>query len=214
MKTVQKWVQENDKELNTATWLFLTKLDRENVAMLKCSVYIKFKNKLLSTTNYNATSIVGSKNLRTSLFKDHTATDMHTDAMLLYKSISSDTTEYTLIAKALSTFDLEMEAKVKKKFETVYFVDYIAQAQREVLLSMLAKAKSFSTQADSSPDSGNVEDELYVVQYFNPHGHDGKVHTCDKFLTVRQPNSSNAEGLHECFVRALSMLVLLTGRAS
>lgn len=243
VKTVQKWVKENDKALDTATWLTFDKLDREDVATLKCSVCIKFEKKLQSTRNYNAAFIVGSTNLRTSSFKDHAATDMHKCAMLLHKkSISSDATEYAPIAKALSTLDSETEAKVKRKFEIAClickeglaftkmsalcqleekhgvdlgagyknnqacatFVDYIAQAQREVLLSRLAKAKFFSIQADSSTDSGNIEDELFLVQYFDPHGDDGKVHTRDKFLTVRQPNSSNAEGLYECFVRALS----------
>ena len=71
VKTVQKWVQENDKALNTATWLTFDKLDRENVAMLKCSVCTKFEKKLQSTRNYNAAFIVCSANLRTSSFKDH-----------------------------------------------------------------------------------------------------------------------------------------------
>ena len=29
---------------------------------------------------------------------------------------------------------------------------------------------------------------------------------CDKFFTVRRPNRSNAEGLYECFIRALSLI--------
>ena len=69
---------------------------------------------------------------------------------------------------------------------------------------MLAKAKFFSIQADSSTGTGNTEHKLFVVQHFDPHGHDGKVHTCDKFHTIRQPNSSNAEGLYECFVKVVS----------
>ena len=82
VKSVQKWVQENDNALNTATWLTFDKLDREDVATLKCSVCIKFEKKLQSTRNYNAAFIVGSTNLQTSSFKDHAATDMHKLAML------------------------------------------------------------------------------------------------------------------------------------
>ena len=48
--------------------------------------------------------IGGSKNLRASSFKDHAASDMHAQAMLLLKKqSSSDVTEYAPIAKALHT---------------------------------------------------------------------------------------------------------------
>ena len=72
---------------------------------------------------------------------------------------------------------VDLGAGYKNNQACATFVDYIAQAQREVLLSRLAKAKFFSIQADSSADSGNIEDKLFLVQYFNPHGDDGKVHT-------------------------------------
>ena len=62
-----------------------------------------------------------------------------------------------------------------------------------------------SLQADGSTDAGNVEDELFLVLCFDPHAKDGrKMHVHDKFHTVRQPKSGNAEGLFECFKNALS----------
>ena len=63
---------------------------------------------------------------------------------------------------------------------------------------------SFSIQADGSIDCGNVEDELYLVVYFDPYTQNGKVHIKNKFLTVRCPARSNAEGLYECFTRTLT----------
>ena len=52
------------------------------------------------------------------------------------------------------------------------FVEYIAQSQREKLADVLGKAKFFSIQADGSTDSANVEDELFLVLYFDVHTQD------------------------------------------
>ena len=76
----------------------------------------------------------------------------------------------------------------------------------QIILS--SGAKFFSLQADGSTDAGNVEDELFLVLTFDPHAKDGKVHVHDRFLTVRQPKSGNAEGLFECFKTALSYVGL------
>ena len=83
------------------------------------------------------------------------------------------------------------------------FVEYIAQSQREGLAAVLAKAKNFSIQADGSTDSADVEDELFLVLYFDAHSQDGIVHVRNMFLTVRRPEWSDANGLYECFARAL-----------
>jgi len=84
-KSVDKWIAENDKQLSTTTWLCYDKADREHVSVLKCSICIRFQEKLQSQKNYNSAYILGSKNLQTSLFKDHAASDMHQCAMMLYK---------------------------------------------------------------------------------------------------------------------------------
>ena len=154
--------------------------------------------------------------------------------ILFHKSRSSDVAEYALITRALSTLDPDTASKLKRKFEVAYlickeglaftkmsalcelgagyknnqacaiFVDYIALAQREALAAQLAKAKFFSIQADGSTDSGNVEDKLYLLVYFDPYTQNGKVHIRNKTLTVRRPARSNAEGLYECFTPALT----------
>ena len=234
---------ENDKALNTSTWLTFEKLDRDHVAKLKCSVCARFKEKLRGCRNYNPAFVVGTKNLRGSAFKDHAASEMHKRSMmLLSKSRSSDVTQYAPIAKALSTLDPDTERKLRRKFEVAYllckeglaftkmaavceleekhgvdlgagyknnqacatFVGYIAQSQRERLAAVLDKAKFFSIQADGSTDSANVEDELFLALYFDAHSQDGTVHVQSRFLTVRRPERSDAKGLYECFVRALT----------
>ena len=241
-RTVDKWIAENDRALNTTTWLQYDRVDREYIATLTCSVCIRFQDKLRGTRNYSPAYVEGSKNLRASSFKDHARSDMHQRAMLLFKkSQSSDVTDYAPIAKALSTLDAGSELKLTKKFEIAYllckenlafmkmaplcaleerhgvdlgsgykndqacaeFVKYIAQEWRALLNSTLSKAKFFSIQGDGSTDSGNIEEELFLVLYFDPRAEDGKVHVRDKFLSVRQPKRANAEGLFECFGRAL-----------
>ena len=87
VQTVKKWVLDNEKILDTSTWLTYdtSKSDRTIVTSLKCSVCIRFEQKLRGQRNFNAAFIVGSTNLISSSFKDHAATDMHAHAMLLYK---------------------------------------------------------------------------------------------------------------------------------
>ena len=82
-------------------------------------------------------------------------------------------------------------------------MEYIAQSQIEGLAAVLAKAKFLSIQADGSTDSANIEDELFLVLYFDAHSQDGVVHVQNRFLTVRRPERSDASGLYECFARAL-----------
>ena len=241
--TVNKWKAENDKALNTTAWLTFEKLDRDHVALLKCSVCARFEEKIKSCRNYNSAFVVGTANLRVSSVKDHAATEMHKLSMTqLRKSQSQDLVEYAPIAKALSTMDPDRERKVKRKFEIAYmlckeglaftkmgavfeleekhgvdlgvgyknnqacatFVENIAMSMREGLADVLSKAKYFSIQADGSTDTANIEDELFLVLYFDAHTKDGAVHVQSRFLTVRQPQHSDASGLYECFVRALT----------
>ena len=99
---------------------------------------------------------------------------------------------------------VDLGAGYKNNQACATFVDYIAQSQREGLAEVLAKAKFFSIQADGSTDSANIEDELFLVLYFDAHTQDGTVHVRSKFLTLRCPERSDAKGLYECFVRALT----------
>lgn len=53
-------------------------------------------------------------------------------------------------------------------------------------------------------DAGNVENELYLALYFDPYAKDGKVRVHSRFLSDRHPKRSTAEGLFECFQKAVS----------
>ena len=84
------------------------------------------------------------------------------------------------------------------------FVRYIAEDQKVQLVNALSKAKFFSIQMDGSTDSANIEEEVFLVIYLDTHSKDGRIIVCDKFLAIRRPSRSNAEGLFECFKRALA----------
>ena len=51
--SVNKWIAEHDKELNTSTWLTYTVFDRLHMDVSTCSVCTRLKNKLESMRNYN-----------------------------------------------------------------------------------------------------------------------------------------------------------------
>ena len=109
--------------LNTTVWLSYNKLDRDHVASLKCTVCIRFEDKINSCRNFNPAFIEGSQNLRASSYKDHAATDMHKRAMVLFhKSRSTDVSDYAPIARALSTLDQETALRLKRKFEIAYLI--------------------------------------------------------------------------------------------
>ena len=61
-KTVEKWVVENDRELNTSVWLKFEG-DRNHVFSLKCAVCLQFKEKLISMRNYRPAFIEGTTNV-------------------------------------------------------------------------------------------------------------------------------------------------------
>ena len=88
-RTVDKWITENDRSMNTSTWLTYERLNRECVCCLKCGVCIRFRDKLGTCRNYSSAFIDGSQNLRSSAFKDHAKSDMHQRAMLLLRKASA-----------------------------------------------------------------------------------------------------------------------------
>lgn len=122
-KTIDRWIQTNDKVLNTTTWLTYEVVDREFVACMKCRVCIRFKERIVTCRNFNSAFIDGSTNLRTSAFKDHASSDMHKRAMTLFnKASGKKATEYAPIVRALLTMDEGTKRRVIKKFEVAYFL--------------------------------------------------------------------------------------------
>ena len=125
VKTVEKWISENEKGLSTAMWLVFERTDgdRYHVARLKCSVCTRFKRQLEGMRNYNPAFIDGSTNVKTSSFKDHASTEMHKKAMNLHKKSESNySIQTTPIAKALYRIDSATLTTTKKKFDIAYFI--------------------------------------------------------------------------------------------
>ena len=53
---------------------------------------------------------------------------------------------------------------------------------------------------------GNVEDEVFLTVYCDPHATDGRVHVRNEFLTVRRPSRSNTAGLLACLREAMGFM--------
>lgn len=122
-RTVEKWKLENDKALSTTTWLTYKMADRDNVESLACSVCTRYNDRLKGMRNYTRAYIDGMTNLRTSSFKDHASSDMHTRAMTLFKKDRGvDVRDYAPIARALSTMDEASRERTKKKFEVAFVI--------------------------------------------------------------------------------------------
>jgi len=49
------------------------------------------------------------------------------------------------------------------------FVHYIAEDQKLQLLNALHKDKFLSIQINGSTDSGNMEEDVFLMMYFDPH---------------------------------------------
>ncbi len=107
------------------------------------------------------------------------------------------------ICKLQETHGIDLGTGYKNEKACAYFVRYIGQSLKESLTEELQRAKFFSIQTDGSSDIANVEEELFLALYCDPHGHDHKLHVRSRFLTVLQPKSVNASGLFDCFSRAM-----------
>ena len=83
---------------------------------------------------------------------------------------------------------------------------------RTVVVSVLNSTDSTSGHflmtctVDGSTDSGNVEEELFLVVYFDAHANDKKVHVRNRFFAVRKLASGDADGLFECVKRAMQYM--------
>ena len=85
------------------------------------------------------------------------------------------------------------------------FVHYIAQDLKLQLLDSLSKVKYFSIQSDGSTytDSGNTEEELFLIQYFDPCLGGKQVCIKNNFFAVRQPKHCTGMGLFQCLEDAI-----------
>ena len=84
VRTVEKWIEENDKVFSTAKWLLYSNVNQEYVATLKCSACKHFQDKLHSSRNFNPAFTVGCTNrqestLNAPLPHRHTCTSVSND---------------------------------------------------------------------------------------------------------------------------------------
>ena len=77
-KTVEKWIEENNRSLNMTVWLKFDSDSHDHVNTLSCKVCSQSKDKLIGMRNYPPAFVEGTSNVRASSFKDHAVTDMHT----------------------------------------------------------------------------------------------------------------------------------------
>ena len=65
VSTVQKWIRENDKALQTMTWLKYKRCenDADHVGSLSCSVCQQFDDRLKGMRNYSDAFVTGATNL-------------------------------------------------------------------------------------------------------------------------------------------------------
>ena len=86
------------------------------------------------------------------------------------------------------------------------FVEFIAYDLQKQLMTALSHCKFFSLQADGSTDSGNIEEELFLVLHFDPSSNDGKVHIHDSFFTVKHLSSGTGWSLFNCVQKAVEYM--------
>ena len=108
----------------------------------------------------------------------------------------------------------ELEARHGVAIGTTYtneiagktFTHFIAESNRQQLLARLAQAKFFSLLIDGSTDTGNIDNELYMVVWCDCDGTDEKIHTRTTYFHVGRPSTVDAAGLFHSLGEALRKL--------
>ncbi len=120
-----------DKECCTVSWLECETSGaggKKTATKLKCTVCIKFKNKIPGRRNYSDKWVVfRAESVRTSNIKDHAHTDQHQHAMTLLTKEQAEArgqgpASYAPIARALHQLLEDAMAKLRVKFDIAYFI--------------------------------------------------------------------------------------------
>ena len=86
------------------------------------------------------------------------------------------------------------------------FCHFIAESKREQLVEKLTKAHFFSILMDGSTDTGNIDDEMFLVLWCDVDHEDEMVHTNMSYFAVVRPKKVDARGLFDCFENSLGRL--------
>jgi len=116
-KTVEKWIAESDKDLDTTLWLKFDAApgDPEHMLKIKYSVCGQFQERLVSMRDYNPAFVNGTANICASSYKEHAITEMHKHAMILFKKQhSTNVCNYAPIAKVLLLPSMDESTRARK----------------------------------------------------------------------------------------------------
>ena len=86
--TYMTWRGSMDRECSTMSWLdceMQVSARKKVVSKLRCSVWCKFKERIVMRSNFSTRWIEGADSARTSSIRDHARADLHVHAMMLYK---------------------------------------------------------------------------------------------------------------------------------
>ena len=111
--------------------------------------------------------------------------------------------KYPKILELESRQEVDIVLAYRSETSAQAFVHYIAQSQRDTFLRSFSKKRFFSVLMDGTTDSGNLEDELIVILYCCKHEASADVKTCDRYLSVENPERANSEGLTKCLGNSL-----------
>ena len=114
--------------------------------------------------------------------------------------------KYPQICALEAHHDVDVGKAYTNEIACKTFCHYIAESRREDLSKCLSRAKFFSLLMDSSTDSGNVDDELFLLLRCDMDGSDEMVHSRMSYFTVARPKTVTGRGLVECMQGALSRL--------
>ena len=73
------------------------------------------------------------------------------------------------------------------------FTHYIAESQRQSFLETFSASNFYSFLMDGSTDTGNVEDELILVQYCIQDGAAQEIRSCVRYVSLEVPTKADAK---------------------
>ena len=86
------------------------------------------------------------------------------------------------------------------------FCHFIAESKRKHLKEVLHKAQYFSILMDGPTDSGNIDDEIFLVLWCGVDTDDQLVHMHMSYLCVSRPKSVDGKGLFDCLDNSLRIV--------
>ena len=115
--------------------------------------------------------------------------------------------KYPRLCELESRHGVEVGSSYTNEVSARIFTGYIAESKRREMAEALTEAKLFSLLIDGSTDTGNIDNELYMIVYSDlNNGRDEKVHTRTSYFHVSRPSSVSAVGLFENLKDALLQL--------